>query len=115
MFKDYSIFTSFFIFVSEKAYVMEKLTTFTTEVSTTTTIAFISYLILMVLIGIFATKFSSSGINNFFIGGRKMSKLVVAISSVVSGRSAWLLLGVTGMAYTMGISAILASFGYIIA
>lgn len=94
---------------------MEKLTTFTAEVSTTTTIAFISYLILMVLIGIFATKFSSSGINNFFIGGRKMSKLVVAISSVVSGRSAWLLLGVTGMAYTMGISAIWASVGYIIA
>lgn len=69
----------------------------------------------MVLIGIIAAKFSSAGINNFFIGGRKMNKIVVALSSVVSGRSAWLLLGVTGMAYTMGISAIWSTVGYIVA
>lgn len=34
-----------------------------------------------------------------------MGRLVVALSAVVSGRSAWLLLGFTGMAYTMGLSA----------
>ncbi|PLX05931.1 MAG: sodium/proline symporter [Marinilabiliales bacterium] len=94
---------------------MENLSSFSSEVNTTTLIAFIAYLSIMVLVGIIATKFSSAGINNFFIGGRKMSKLVVAISSVVSGRSAWLLLGVTGMAYTMGISALWATFGYILA
>jgi len=37
----------------------------------------------------------------------------VAISAVVSGRSSWLLLGVTGMAYKMGPSAIWAVVGYI--
>ncbi|MFO8021345.1 MAG: hypothetical protein R6U65_02675, partial [Perlabentimonas sp.] len=77
--------------------------------------AFIGYLVLIVVVGILAAKFSSQGISNFFIGGRKMSMLVVAMSAVVSGRSAWLLLGVTGMAYTMGLSALWAVAGYIIA
>lgn len=77
--------------------------------------AFIGYLVLIVVVGILAARFSSQGISNFFIGGRKMSMLVVAMSAVVSGRSAWLLLGVTGMAYTMGLSALWAVAGYIIA
>jgi len=77
--------------------------------------AFIGYLVLIVVVGILATRFSSQGLSNFFIGGRKMNTFVVAISAVVSGRSAWLLLGLTGMAYTMGLSALWAAAGYIIA
>lgn len=77
-------------------------------------IAFVAYLVLMIIIGILSNKFSSQGISNFFIGGRKMNKFVVAMSAVVSGRSAWLLLGVSGMAYKMGISAIWATIGYIL-
>ncbi|MDQ7054280.1 MAG: hypothetical protein Q9P14_15850 [candidate division KSB1 bacterium] len=42
-----------------------------------------------------------------------MHRFVVALSAVVSGRSAWLLLGVTGMAYKMGASAVWAVVGYI--
>ena len=77
--------------------------------------AFIGYLILIVIVGILAARFSSKGISNFFIGGRQMNLFVVALSAVVSGRSAWLLLGFTGMAYTMGFSALWAAAGYIIA
>ncbi len=44
-----------------------------------------------------------------------MNRIVVALSAVVSGRSAWLLLGVTGMAYTMGATAVWAVTGYITA
>ncbi len=77
--------------------------------------AFIGYLLLIVVIGILAARFSSQGISNFFIGGRKMSMLVVALSAVVSGRSAWLLLGFTGMAFTMGMAALWSAAGYIIA
>ena len=77
-------------------------------------IAFSGYLTLVIVIGIYATRFSSAGINAFFIGGRKMGRIVVALSAVVSGRSAWLLLGVTGMAYKMGASAVWAVVGYII-
>jgi len=76
--------------------------------------AFIGYLLLVIGIGIYATRFSSAGISEFFIGGRKMNRFVVALSAVVSGRSAWLLLGVTGMAYKMGASALWACVGYII-
>jgi sodium/proline symporter len=76
--------------------------------------AFTGYLALMVGIGIYASRFSSKGISEYFIGGRKMNRFVVALSAVVSGRSAWLLLGVTGMAYAQGPSAIWAAAGYII-
>ncbi|MFW5687409.1 MAG: sodium:solute symporter family transporter, partial [Bacteroidota bacterium] len=78
-------------------------------------LAFIGYLVMIVVAGLLATRFSSKGISNFFIGGRQMSMFVVAISAVVSGRSAWLLLGFTGMAFTMGFSALWAAAGYIIA
>lgn len=77
-------------------------------------IAFTGYLLLLVGIGIYASRFSSKGISEYFIGGRTMNRFVVALSAVVSGRSAWLLLGVTGMAYARGPSAIWAVAGYII-
>ncbi|UCF63470.1 MAG: sodium/proline symporter [bacterium] len=77
--------------------------------------AFLGYLLVVILIGIMSSRFASEGISEFFIGGRKMHRFVVALSAVVSGRSAWLLLGVTGMAYTMGASAVWAVTGYIVA
>lgn len=75
--------------------------------------AFIGYLVLMVGIGIYSSRFSSEGISEFFIGGRQINRFVVALSAVVSGRSAWLLVGVTGMAYSQGASAVWAVIGYI--
>ncbi|GAB4327620.1 MAG: sodium/proline symporter [Calditrichia bacterium] len=79
-----------------------------------TTLAFLFYLGVVVFIGVYATRFSSSGLSEFFIGGRQMNRFVVALSAVVSGRSAWLLLGVTGMAYKIGSSAVWAVVGYIL-
>ncbi len=76
--------------------------------------AFVGYLVLLVGIGIYSSRFSSEGISEFFIGGRKMNRFVVALSAVVSGRSAWLLLGVTGMAYSQGASAVWSVMGYIV-
>lgn len=77
-------------------------------------IPFVSYFILVILIGFFSLNYSSRGISEYFIGGRKMNLFVVALSAVVSGRSAWLLLGFTGQSYTMGLSAIWAVVGYIV-
>jgi sodium/proline symporter len=74
--------------------------------------AFVGYLVLLVGIGIASARFSSAGLSEFFIGGRRMHRVVVALSAVVSGRSAWLLLGVTGMAWAMGAAAIWAVAGY---
>ena len=76
--------------------------------------AFVAYLVLVIGIGIYATRFSSAGISEFFVGGRKMHRFVVALSAVVSGRSAWLLLGVTGMAYARGVGAVWSVVGYIV-
>lgn len=73
--------------------------------------AFIGYLVVVVVIGLYARRFSSAGVSEFFVGGRKMNRIVVALSAVVSGRSAWLLLGVTGMAYSMGATAVWAVAG----
>ena len=75
--------------------------------------AFLGYLAIIVGIGLYARKFSSSGLSEFFVGGRKMNRFVVALSAVVSGRSAWLLLGVTGMAYSMGATAVWAVAGVV--
>jgi len=74
--------------------------------------AFLVYLVLLITIGALSARFSSKGIGNFFVGGRSMNRWVVALSAVVSGRSAWLLLGVTGMAWTLGLSAIWTVLGY---
>ncbi len=80
-----------------------------------TVAAFVGYLVLLIGIGAMSARFSSLGIGHFFVGGRQMNRLVVALSAVVSGRSAWLLLGVTGMAWTMGVSAAWAVIGYTVA
>jgi len=77
-------------------------------------IPFVLFFLLIIVIGVLSTRFSSRGISEYFIGGRKMNLFVVALSAVVSGRSAWLLLGFTGQSYTMGLSAIWAVVGYIV-
>jgi sodium/proline symporter len=74
--------------------------------------AFLGYLLLLVVIGVHAARFSSAGVGEFFVGGRRMHRFVVALSAVVSGRSAWLLLGVTGLAFVRGVSAVWAVAGY---
>lgn len=74
--------------------------------------AFVVYLVLILGIGVAAARFSSRGISEFFVAGRRLNRFVVALSAVTSGRSAWLLLGMTGMAYTMGASALWAAVGY---
>lgn len=76
--------------------------------------AFILYLLMMVGIGIITTRFSSFGIAEFFLGGRKMKTFVVALAAVTSGRSAWLLIAMSGMAFARGVSAIWAVVGYIL-
>ena len=84
------------------------------EVSAWSLVSFCLYYLFIIAVGIYTTRFSSAGITEFFLGGRKMKHFVVALSAVVSGRSAWLVLGVSGMAYTRGVSAIWALVGYIL-
>lgn len=75
---------------------------------------FLLTLSLPVIIG-FITLHRTKNQSDFFIGGRAMNKFVVALSAVSSGRSAWLVLGVSGIAYTRGVGAVWAVVGYIVA
>jgi len=49
----------------------------------------------------------------FFLADRKSNPLFAGISSVVSARSSWLLLGVTTQTYVLGLSAIWLAAGFI--
>lgn len=75
---------------------------------------FVLTLFLPILIGILTLRRTRSQ-SDFFIGGRAMNKFVVALSAVSSGRSSWLVLGVSGMAFTLGPGAVWAVVGYIVA
>jgi sodium/proline symporter len=92
---------------------MEKAAEIAIQADPQAVISFLFYLFAIVIIGILSAKFSSSGLSEFFLAGRKLKQFVVALSAVVSGRSAWLLVGVTGMAFTIGAPAVWAVTGYI--
>ena len=65
-------------------------------------IAIAVYLIGMIFIGI---RFSNQNKNSedFYLGGRKMGPLVVAMSAEASAMSSWLLMGLPGVAYLSGV------------
>ncbi len=94
---------------------MEKAAEIVIKADPMAVLSFCLYLLIIVIIGILSTKFSSSGLPEFFLAGRKLKQFVVALSAVVSGRSAWLLIGVTGMAFTIGAPAVWVVTGYITA
>ncbi len=70
-------------------------------------------LLLPILIGFFTLK-KTKNQSDYLLGGRSMNKFVVALSAVSSGRSSWLVLGLSGMAYSMGTGALWAAVGYIV-
>lgn len=77
--------------------------------------SFVAYLVVVAVIGVAAARFSSAGLANYFVAGRRMPRWIVALSAVVSGRSSWLMIGLTGLAYVRGASAVWAVVGYVVA
>jgi SSS family solute:Na+ symporter len=75
---------------------------------------FVFTLLLPVIVG-FLTMRRTKNQSDYFVGGRAMNKFVVALSAVSSGRSSWLVLGVSGIAYLRGSGAVWAVVGYITA
>lgn len=73
---------------------------------------FLLTLLLPVGVGLLAMLRTRSQ-SDFFIGGRSMNAFVVGLSAISSGRSSWLVLGLSGVAYVSGTSAIWAIVGYI--
>ena len=75
-----------------------------------TLIGFILYLVLILIIGIITYKANKTH-KDFFIGGRRLGAWIVALSERASGESAWLLLGLPGLAYTSGLMSIWDAIG----
>ncbi|MDS2171355.1 sodium/proline symporter [Nesterenkonia sp. CL21] len=80
----------------------------------TTLTAFIIYLALIFAVAIWAAVRGNHTTTDYFLGGRGMQTVVVALSAVTSGRSSWLILGVTGIAFMVGVSAVWYVVGYIV-
>ncbi|MDD2417496.1 MAG: sodium/proline symporter PutP [Oscillospiraceae bacterium] len=61
------------------------------------------YMAAVLVIGIFYSKRSKTT-SDFYLGGRKLSPLVAAMSAEASDMSSWLLMGLPGVAYVSGLA-----------
>ena len=69
----------------------------------TTTTTFIVYIFSMLVIGIIAAR-STSTLNDYVLGGRKLGRVITGLSAGASDMSGWLLMGVPGAVFTSGIA-----------
>jgi len=71
---------------------------------------FIGYLLVVVVVG-FITYRMTHTLADFLLAGRRLGAWVVAFSERASGESAWLLIGLPGLALASGFSAIWSAIG----
>jgi sodium/proline symporter len=71
------------------------------------------YAIILLAIGYFASK-KMHDIRDYFASGKKLGFFNVAFSARATGESAWLLLGLTGMGYAVGVKAFWVVLGELI-
>ncbi len=75
--------------------------------------AFVGYLALMLGIGFFFSK-RQEDLGDYYLGGRKMNKWVVALSAQASDMSGWLLMGLPGAIYLGGFSEAWIGIGLLV-
>lgn len=63
------------------------------------------YFVLMLVIGLYAFRKSTSDMSEYMLGGRKLGPAVTSLSAGASDMSGWMLLGLPGAAYLSGLSA----------
>ena len=68
---------------------------------------------MLIGIGLTASK-RINNISDYYVGGKKLSYWIAALSARSTGESGWLLLGVTGMGAVMGMSAMWIVVGEIL-
>ena len=71
------------------------------------------YLVTLLLAGVWARR-ESATLVGYFLAGRKLPGSVVAFSSNATGESGWLLLGLTGMGYLVGVHALWVALGEVL-
>jgi len=78
-----------------------------------TLVGFLFYLVLVLGVGIITYRINRSH-QDFFLAGRKLSPWVVAFSERASGESAWLILGLPGVAFAAGLLEIWTAVGCVL-
>lgn len=73
----------------------------------------VSYFLVLVLIGIYSRKESDS-VGGYYAAGKKLKYWIVAFSTNATGESSWLLLGLSGMGYLLGIHALWVMVGEVL-
>ena len=71
---------------------------------------FIAYIVILIGIVTYSARRSKTN-DDFVLGGKKISGFSLALSERATGESAWLLLGLTGLAYAEGMAAIWVALG----
>lgn len=71
---------------------------------------FIAYLVVLIGIVTYSARRSKTN-TDFVLGGKKISGISLALSERATGESAWLLLGLTGLAFAEGMAAIWVALG----
>lgn len=79
-----------------------------------TMISLALYFIVMLGIGIYAYRKSTSDVSGFMLGGRSLGPGVTALSAGASDMSGWMLMGVPGAMFLTGLSTAWISFGLVI-
>ena len=67
-------------------------------------IAMVIYMAIVIVIGIVYAKKANTSSENYYLGGRSLGPWVTAMSAEASDMSGWLLMGLPGVAYWLGLS-----------
>ena len=71
------------------------------------------YLAVLLAIGVWGGR-ESGTVKGYYVAGKKLPSWVIAFSTNTTGESAWLLLGLTGMGYLVGIHALWIVLGEVV-
>lgn len=74
-------------------------------------VSLVGYFILMMLIGLYAYRKSTSDVSEYMLGGRQLHPAVGALSAGASDMSGWMLMGLPGAIYLSGFSAVWIAVG----
>lgn len=77
-------------------------------------ISLFAYFALMIAIGIFAMRRSTSSSEDYMLGGRALSPKVAALSAGASDMSGWLLLGLPGALFVSGLGSAWIGIGLLV-
>ena len=72
------------------------------------------YFVLMLGIGVYAWRKSTSDVSGYMLGGRQLGPAVTALSAGASDMSGWLMMGLPGAMFLSGLSAAWIGFGLVI-